>query len=958
MLAAMAPMAAQAADASAEAQTVIVTGSRIPQPNLNAISPVSVITSEDIKSQGATRVEDIVNTLPQAFAAQGSTISNGASGTATVNLRGLGSARTLVLIDGRRLVPGDPGSSAADLNFIPSSLIDRVDVETGGASATYGADAVAGVVNFVMKKNFQGIEIDAQYNTYQHDNGNSVASIVQKRGFALPSASVTDGRGYEISAIIGANTGDGKGNVSLYATYRQINPILQAARDFSACTLGESGSTTFACGGSSTSYPGRFVIGGSSYTINSATGNTFTPYSSALNAYNYGPLNYFQRPDERYTFGGYAHYELNEHIDAYSQIMFADDDTVAQIAPGGVFFGPQTVNCDNPLMSASQQSLICGAAAGTPATQSILIGRRNVEGGGRQNDIRHTEYRILEGVKGALDKTWSYDAYLLYGTSILQTSTLNYFLNSRIARALIVKNVGGVPTCQSVIDGSDPSCVPYNLYQIGGVTPAALAYLQAPSFAKGTATEKVGSVNFTGALGNYGVRSPYATDGVGVNVGAEYREEAGKYAADFLATSGDLSGAGGASPPVTGSYNVWELYGEALVPLIQGQQLVDSLDFSGGYRYSDYSSVGRTNTYKAGLDWKVNSELKFRASYNRAVRAPNINELYSPQNVVLDGSHDPCAGTMGVGSPTPAQCAQSGVTAAQYGTLLVNPASQYNGLTGGNPKLNPETSDTYSFGAIVQPSFVPGLILSVDYFDIKVKDFIGGVGADTIINLCVYQNQYCSQVHRDSFGSLWITPQGYIQDTTLNTGSLETKGVDVNGSYKFSLDNVGLKDMGRVKFDWVATYLDSYKVTPLPGGGSYDCAGLYGLTCGTPSPHWRGKVKTTWNTPWWGLNLSAQWRYFGSVTLDAYSNNPLLNTPGNQKAQEAKFGEYNYIDLGANIKLHDHYNLRVGVNNVFDKDPPIVGSANCSVTQCNGNTYPQVYDALGRYFFAQISIAY
>ena len=239
----VAPMAAQAAE-STEVQAVVVTGSRIPQPNLQSVSPVSVLTNADIKAQGATRVEDIINTLPQAFASQGSTISNGASGTATVNLRGLGSDRTLVLIDGRRLVPGDPGTNSADLNFIPGSLVDRVDVLTGGASAVYGADAVAGVVNFVMIHDFQGVKIDAQWNTYQHDQGNSpAAAAVAAHNYPLPKSSVSDGRGYEVSAIIGANAADGKGNVTAYASYRQINKVMQADRDYSACSLSDSNST-------------------------------------------------------------------------------------------------------------------------------------------------------------------------------------------------------------------------------------------------------------------------------------------------------------------------------------------------------------------------------------------------------------------------------------------------------------------------------------------------------------------------------------------------------------------------------------------------------------------------------------------------------------------------------------------------------------------------------------------
>ena len=965
----VAPVAAHAADttAAADVQAVVVTGSRIPQPNLTSAAPVSVVTNADIKAQGATRIEDVINTLPQAFASQGSTISNGATGTATVNLRGLGSSRTLVLIDGRRLVPGDPGTSAADLNFIPSTLVDRVDVLTGGASAVYGADAVAGVVNFVMMKNFEGVKIDAQYNTYQHDNGNGPAqAAVNAHSYALPKNSVSDGRGYEVSAIIGANAPDGKGNVTAYATYRQINPVLEAGRDYSACTLSDSNSASYFCSGSSTSYPGRFrfvnATTGKAVSDTLGAGGTFVPYTGA-NAYNFGPINYFQRPDERYTFGAFADYKINAKADVYSQIMFADDDSTAQIAAGGIFLnggpiavngGSYAVNCDNPQIPAAELTALCGANAGVSGTNAnVNIGRRDIEGGPRANEIRHTEYRVLIGVKGDLDKVWSYDAYTQYGTAILQTSTTGYFLNSRIARALQVVNVNGVPTCTSVVNGTDKNCVPYNVFTLGGITPAALAYLQSPSFAKGTSTEKVASFSTVGKLGEYGVKSPWATDGIGLALGMEYREEGGSYQADSLATSGDLSGAGGASPPTTGHYSVYDAFGEVHAPIVQDQPWIKSFALDGAYRYSDYSSVGTATTYKLDGEWAINNEVRLRAGYNRAVRAPNINELYNPQNLVLDGNSDPCVGAHPVASL--AQCANSGVTAAQYGNIVPSSSNQFSGITGGNPNLKPETSDTFTGGVVLTPSFLSGLVLSVDYFDIKVDKYISNVGFNTILSQCVYSNQFCSQVHRDNGGQL-DTQQGYIYDTTLNTGRLETSGFDVNANYRFSLDKVGLKDMGRMTISAVGTYLSTYKTTPLPGQPTYDCAGYYGNTCGTPNPVWRHKIRATWDTPWWGMGLSAQWRYFGSVTLDGATSNTLINGGGGGYIpSEAKTGDYSYFDLGATFKVRDNYTLRLGVNNVLDKDPPLIGSDYCPTGQCNGNTFPQVYDALGRYFFAQIS---
>ncbi|MBS0332703.1 MAG: TonB-dependent receptor plug domain-containing protein, partial [Proteobacteria bacterium] len=275
--------AAAASDAgNGEVSEIVVTGTRIPSPNLTSIAPVTTVGNADIKAQGVTRIEDITNSLPQVMAGQGSSVTNGATGAATVNLRGLGANRTLVLIDNRRLMAGDPTNSlvvASDLNFIPAALVERVDVLTGGASATYGADAVAGVVNFVMLHNFEGVRIDAQYSGYQHDNNNSVGQNALRKSatnaiipsqFAIPG-NLFEGEGSEVSFVIGVNAPDGKGNVTAYATYRQNNPILEKDRDFSACTFASTAAAGFGCSGSGTAYPAR--VG--SFLVDPTTFNTF-----------------------------------------------------------------------------------------------------------------------------------------------------------------------------------------------------------------------------------------------------------------------------------------------------------------------------------------------------------------------------------------------------------------------------------------------------------------------------------------------------------------------------------------------------------------------------------------------------------------------------------------------------------------------------------------------------------
>ncbi|WP_332699044.1 TonB-dependent receptor domain-containing protein [Devosia sp.] len=969
------PALAQDMDEEAVAE-IVVTGTRIPTPNLESISPVVAMSATDVKAQGVIRVEDLLNSMPQSFAAQGSTISNGSNGTATVNLRGLGAQRTLVLINGRRLMPGNPtstGNPVADLNFIPSALIERLDVSTGGASAVYGADAIAGVVNFIMQKNFEGVRLDAQVSTYQHSNGNAVADVIRAKAatapvpeqFALPKKNVVDGEAQEITLTVGVSTDDNRGNITAYVGYRHAAPILQADRDYSACALNSG--AVFTCGGSGTnaySWIGGFVVDPL------GPGNTFRPRNAALDVYNFGPTNFYQRPDERYTMGAFARYEFSEKLEAYGELMFMEDTSVAQIAPGGIFAANFNINCDNPLMTAAQQAQLCGANAGTPTLFRGIVARRNVEGGGRESSFHSMAYRMLVGAKGDLGENWNYDMYAQYGKTILAADTAKFFHSGRIQNSLIVKrNAAGQIVCQSVIDGSDPACVPYNIFTLTGVTPAALNYLQAPSYLDGHTIERVVNFSLGGDLTEYGIKLPWTDEGVGVALGAEYRSEDMKVVADFLATNGLISGAGGPIPPINASYDVKEVYGEARIPLVKDMPGIQSLQAEVGYRYSDYSFGQTTNTYKAGGDWVPVEGLRLRASYQRAVRAPNLVELYGAQTIALNGTSDPCAG-LTAGDPLVARCAAAfNLTTAQVLAITPNPAPQYYGLIGGNPNLKPETSDTVSFGFVAAPTFLPGFNFSLDYFDIKLKDFINSLGQDNTLSLCLAGDAAkCALVKRDPQGSLWLTPNGpdgYVIDLTENTGGLRTSGIDINANYRANLDDFGFEGMGTISASMTGTYLLSYKSQTQKGDPWVDCAGLYGNNCsgrgvtpGVPNPEWRHKARLTWNTPFiWDLSLSAQWRYFSSVDLDGTSDDPLLAQAA-PPATDLKLGARSYLDLMANWTIAENYTFRAGVNNVLDKDPPLNGGTNCRGGPCNGNTHPQVYDALGRFLFLGITAKY
>lgn len=959
-LAALGAVSAHAQDAapsSTSVQEVVVTGSRIKQPNLTSTAPVTSISSQEIQFEGAQRTEDLLNRLPQVFAAQASTVSNGSNGTATVDLRGLGSNRTLVLIDGRRLVPGDPSNPVADINMIPAALIERVDVLTGGASATYGADAVAGVVNFILKKNFEGVEITVNHSFYDHDNGNgyvegilNAKAAINPAQFNNPASNYTGGGSTDIQILVGASSPDGKGNATAYMGYRQTEPILENNYDYSACTLAHSGKGV-ACGGSGTTSPAHFYPNNGNSTqleLDSKTG-LLRNYTSSTDSFNYGPFNYYQRNDTRYTGGYTAHYQINDHIDAYSQFNFMSDTTTAQIAPSGLFSIQVNLSCSNPMLTAQEVTNLCNPAFANykPNTNSVLtyIGRRNAEGGGRQDNEHHDQFRFVIGARGSIDDTWSYDVYGQYGQTNYDE---NYQNDMSVARQQLALNVitgpGGVLECASAAARAQ-GCVPYNIFVNGGVTQAALNYLQTPGYKSGKTTEQVVSAQVVGKLGNYGIRSPWAKDGVGIALGAEYRREGLFLGVDSEFATGDLAGQGGATHGQAGAYNVKEVFLEARIPVISDQPFMKDVSLDTAYRRSDYSSSGTTDTYKFEANWTPINDIRFRGGFNRAVRAPNIIELFAAQNVQLDGTIDPCAGT-----PSAAQAAACVkydpyfiANPGKIGNVSANPANQYNGLTGGNPHLAPEVADTTTIGTVVTPHFVPGFDLTVDYYSISVNNEIGGLGANNILLDCYSSGQYCNLIHRSANGSLYLNNGGYVIDTNQNTGSLTTKGIDFVANYRLPLSRVGLDHFGTMGFQLIGTDTLSFgNASVAKGAGSSGCVGLFGPQCGIPHPAWKSNVRVTWYTPW-KIDASIQWRYIDSVKLDS----------GNTGYIDSVIPAYSYIDLTASYKLTPKITLRAGVNNLFDKDPPII-PGDLGTAQNNGNTAPGVYDSLGRYIFTSL----
>ncbi|MDI1325440.1 MAG: TonB-dependent receptor [Brevundimonas sp.] len=943
---------------------VVVTGSRIPQANLVTTSPVSQVTGQDVDAAGVTRVEDLISQLPQAFAAQNATASNGATGTATVSLRNLGSTRTLVLIDGRRMGYGSPADPSADLNQVPEQLIERVEVLTGGASAVYGSDALAGVVNFIMKKSFEGVQLDAQYAFYQHNNdydgiGNLRAEIARRGAtnpaqFALPDDNVSDGESRSINLTLGTSSADGKGNLMAYAGYRNNNAILQRDRDYSACALGQpntaTGPTTYSCGGSGTSFPGQFTTDfTAANTFTLGAGRTFVPYNTNINAYNFGPINFYQRPDERYTMGALGSYQVNDHAEVFAQLMFSDYQSVAQIAPSGSFFSTSDINCDSPLLSAQQAGLIGCTPADVLAGNRVplYIGRRNVEGGGRQDNLNYESYRGVVGVRGEIKAGWNYDIAAQFSRVRLQRAYQNDFSVTRLTRALDVVSVGGTPTCRSVVNGTDPNCVPYDVFTSGGVTAAALDYLQIPLVATGETTQQVVTAAVTG---DTGWTLPTASRTIQIAFGAEYRRDYLGSITDLAFQTGDGAGQGGPTIGINGDTDVAEVFGEFQIPLADDQPWAYSASIDGAYRRSEYENFG-TNTYKIGADYAPIEDIRFRASISRAVRAPNVIDMFAAQGAGLfSADRDPCDATTGA---VAANCIGANpwqVTSAQStGGGLNNVAGQYNMRSSGTPTLRPEASDTTTFGVVLTPGFLPGFNLSIDYFDIQIEDFIQPFGGLTTLDGCYISNDAaaCARIQRSSNGSLFVGT-GFVDNPNTNIGGLSTAGVDVNANYRADLEDFGVSGYGSLGLSFVGTWLSSLEVDNggIAPNSVYDCAGFFANQCNTPNPEWRHRARATWITPW-KIDVAATWRYFAEVELAVLSKtDSSLNNGGTR--MDRFFDAENYLDLAATWQVMDTVTLRAGVNNILDNDPQITTSAG---DDGNGNTFPQMYDAMGRYFF-------
>ena len=941
---------------AAAEEMIIVTGSRIQRRNVETAAPVAVVDSAEFELSGTVNVENVVNALPQVVPGVTSNSNNPGNGTASLDLRGLGSTRNLVLVNGRRWMFFDTNQTV-DLNTIPQFLLESVDVVTGGASAVYGSDALSGVVNFRLRQ-VQGVELGGQY------------SITEEG----------DADRYEIHGAIGTDFADGRGNVTVFGEYYNRESLFQGDRAFSNFALGgETSSAPLQQFGSSTVPFGRINTPGS-IDINAA-GDTL-PLGAGLviddavfdtagvgraragDLYNYAPVNYLQLPQERYLLGGYAEYEVADFATVYGEVTYVNNRVDAALAATPVT-GTFNIDLDTvrPFLDdatfAAFQQLDENEAAASAArvangldplptaelgTVSTFVQRRVVETGLRENLDERNAFRILGGVRGPIGDYLNYDAYYLYART----------RNAQVQQGNISRSA-----FQAGLDGTG---TPINIFGPNTLTDEQVDAITILAQNGDTSSLQVASAVVSGTFGELAFGSAEA---VGFAVGGEYRKVASEFIPDTALASGDVIGFN-AGQATEGSYDVKEVFAELNVPFETESGF--RVELSGAGRYSDYSleAIGGVWTYAGGIEIQPIPDITLRGQYQRAVRAPNVAELFGGQAIGFPGATDPCTRPAATSGALRDLCLANGVSAGQLGSTAIQINTQIPALFGGNPDLFEETSDSYTFGVVLQPLAVPGLTVTADYFDITIDDAITTIGLSTAFDLCFNQVQDQNDtVCAPFFGGSSIRENGVITTANppllggQNIATLGTSGIDLQVSYgldlPFSALGNGASDLN---FSFLGTWTEKYEFEAFEGADVLQCAGQFGLECGEPIPSFKWTARASYvDGP---LTFSSRWRHLSAVdddddTVDYAQFNGI-----------ERIGAYDLIDLTLSYDFRESVTFTVGVNNVFDTLPGTPQfDANGVVTnrpnslllgdnQEQANTYPSTYDVLGRDFFASV----
>ena len=933
-------------------EEIVVTGSRLKRArDLVAVSPVQTIDMNQIQASGNVTLEDTLNEYPQLTPDSTSTTAqSGGTGVLTADLRGLGPVRTLVLVDGRRFVPGNV-TGLVDLATIPDMLVERVEIVTGGASAVYGSDAIAGAVNFILRDDFEGAE--ARYQWGESSRG--------------------DGGSNKIDLLIGANTGDGRGNVTLHGSYTKRDPVFFGDRDFSRVpTLADSTGAlqVFGVG----TIPGGLIgvpstdfglIQGVDLTnadgscpgpiqgIRFGDGSVPAPFCRPVDQYNYAPPNFLLRPLERWQITATGHYEVADGIEAYSQLFYTSKENAYQMAPDAVSptsFGEETgtlliPNADtNPLFTQPLRDFFAANSSYfDPDSDGIFTVRNTawqIEELGPRNVTTVTDgYNLTGGLRGDLqigDSEWSWDTFYQFSRSDVTVIQANRLSRTRLTLGLDVEIVNGEVQCRIDL----LNCVPVAIFGTDALTEEMAEFLKVTTGRQDQFTRQLAGATIAGDLFELPA-GPVATA-----FGAEWRQEEFSTVPDETALSGDL---GPATPPIVnnGDFDIFEVFGEARLPIVADLPAVQSLAFETAVRFSDYSTIGNITTWKGALDWQINDLARARVGLSRAIRAPNLDELYGAPSSGFTGGVDPCVVD---NNPTAAQkelCIEQGVPPAIVDNLQVGASQGFQVLSGGNIGLGEEEADTFTAGIVFTPPRFPDFTLAIDYFEIEVSEAITQVSAQALVNSCFEtldaDGAACQSISRLSSGNI-----ERVDAPLLNVANRKVSGVDIQANYTFDLPDYLALPGGGATLDTtlVATNQFEDATVLLPGEPEIDCAGFYGGTCSSDAvritPDFTAMLRAGYTSG--NARLRAQLNYIGDLELhpNAFPN------------ENGTLDPMVYFDLNGSYSFSDRVEVFAGVNNLFDKQPPVLGFR----AGGDASTNVTLFDPIGRRYFLGARIGF
>ena len=807
---------------------------------------------------------------------------------------------------------------------------------TGGASAVYGSDAVAGVVNFILNDDFRGFQTDLGYSITDHGDGET------------ENVQVTMGAGFD----------DGRGNVVLSVGYANKESVYQTRGPGSA-TPGNSFTTT----PTATDAPGP--LGDAQFAAN---GDLVAFYQG----FDFNPQNLYQSPQKRWNTTALAKYTLNNHVEAYSRFIYSGSTSAPQLASSGTFGFSFEVPLTNPFLSAQASNYFAAnnavaacseAQAGNCVTVPLYW--RGVAVGPRAYVFQYDTIQGLVGFRGDF-MGWDWDIAAAHGETSLQRQQNNDIDSGKVQQALFASSA---TECFDDTNG----CAPLNLFMPStAINTAALDFIRLNLQVQSLTTQDYVTASMSRDLD--GIKSPMAISPVAVSLGFEYRDESSDYRPDAASQSGASPGFG-PTLPTKGRYDVREFFGEAIVPVVEGAPFAESINVELGYRTSDYSTSGNVESYKYGADWTPINDLRFRAMFQRAVRAANIAELFSPFNAGTgDLLIDPCANGTTANPITGALrnlCVATGVPAAAIdgGTITQPTSGQVNAFFGGDPTVTPEEADTVTLGLVWQPSFVPGLAVTLDYYDITVDNAISIRPNYDIVDACysVARNPTmsatdadCSIIRRNPASGKIQGDLAYgIEQITQNIGEVHAEGIDYSVRYSWDLGQ-----WGGVEAALDGTYVMEASYLPSSDALRVDCVGHYGKQCGLPStvsqstggptPEYHFVQRTTWT--FGDFDVSYLWRYISGSDVDPTQGpNSTIPAAFRTTGESATIPDYNYIDLAASWQVTDWAKLKFAVTNVTDEEAPFVETETGSTPFNSGNTYPSTYDVLGRVFTFGVS---